>query len=286
MKRFHIVVNAAKDPGLTVTKKITGFLQEQGLYCDYETINRNDPYNKALNKNAFLAECLLVLGGDGTFIQVAGKIAGTDIPMLGINLGNVGYLAETEREDILEALNSLIDDNYDIEDRMMLSGKYTSEGERKIQYALNDIVISRCESLRTIKYEIYVNDRLLNSYNADGIIISTPTGSTGYNLSAGGPIVEPVAELLLLNPICPHTLNTRAVILSARDEIRIRVIKGKYKKEFEAAASFDGGNEIFLRASEDVLIKKADVRTRIIKLRKESFLNILSRKMRLVSYNE
>ncbi|MCR5107377.1 MAG: NAD(+)/NADH kinase [Lachnospiraceae bacterium] len=281
MRRFHIVVNEDNDRGLKVTGEIVSYIRERGLDITYESIIRVDDYGKELMSEARDAECILVLGGDGTFIQVAGKMAGSDIPLIGINLGTVGYLAEVEKDNIFPTIDRLIDGDFEIEERMMLEGKDMDGKETAPLYALNDIVIARHGTLRAINYEIYVNGKLLNTYNADGIIISTPTGSTGYNLSAGGPIVEPVADLILVNPICPHTLNTRAIVLSAEDEVSVKVIGGKFIHDPEADVSFDGGKNKHLRSNDTVTVRKASVKTRIIRLSKESFLDILGRKMRV-----
>ncbi|MCR5734361.1 MAG: NAD(+)/NADH kinase [Lachnospiraceae bacterium] len=280
MKRFHIVANKDSDPSLKVTGNIEKYLTDHGCTVTGESIIRDDGYGRELSKDAFSAECILVLGGDGTFIQVAGKNTVHSIPMLGINLGYVGYLTEVERDNVIPALDRLINGDYYIEERMMLSGKCLINGIFNSEHALNDIIISRYGSLRVIKYEIYVNDMLLNTYSADGVIISTPTGSTGYNLSAGGPIVEPVAELIVINPICPHTLNTRAIVLSAEDEIRIKVLGGRFLREYEASVSFDGGVNMNLKAGDEVVVKKALVSTKMIRLDKESFLYTLGRKMK------
>ena len=223
---------------------------------------------------------MITLGGDGTFIQAASHAARAGIPMLGVNLGNVGYLTEVEKDHIFPALDKLIAGRYGIESRMMLKGTYRNAEGAKEKLALNDIVISRYGSLRAIRYELYVNNRLLNSYDADGMILSTPTGSTGYNLSAGGPIVEPTARLILVNPICPHTLNTRAIVLSADDTIRVRVVGGRFPQEFEAGVSSDGAGFDKLKALDEVTVSSAQAEAKMIRFGQESFLDILSRKMK------
>lgn len=158
-------------------------------------------------------QCILVLGGDGTLLQAARDVVYRKIPMLGINLGTLGFLAEVDRQSIHAALDKLIADDYEIEERMMLTGTVW-HGDKIIgqDIALNDIVIGREGPLRVVRFKNYVNDVYLNSYNADGIIIATPTGSTGYSLSCGGPIVSPNAAMTLMTPIAPHTLNTRSII--------------------------------------------------------------------------
>ena len=219
-------------------------------------------------------DAVIVLGGDGTLIQVAGSLP-TSLPLIGINFGKLGFLAEVAKDEIFEALDKLIADEFNIENRMMLSAK-SGDYARS---ALNDIVIAREGELRIVSFSLYVNGILLNKYEADGIIVSTPTGSTGYSMSAGGPIVEPGAELILVTPIAPHTLNSRTIVLSAEDNIRIMIGKGRIHKEHEAYVSCDGGKALHLSAGDYVDIKRTDAVTKIIKLRKESFIDVLSRKM-------
>ena len=171
-------------------------------------------------------------------------------------------------------------DEFQIEKRMMLDGTVFREKEKvEKDIALNDIVISRSGSLRVIDFKVYVNGEFLNLYSADGIIISTPTGSTAYNLSAGGPIVSPVASLIVVTPICPHTLNTRSMILSADDIITIEMCPDRNGKEEVRLVSFDGDNSMKVFVKDKIEIKKSEQYTEIIQLNKISFLEVLRRKM-------
>ena len=278
VKNIQIIVNEEKDEGLVLTGSITEYLKKRGIEAKSRMVSRNEVL--AFDRE-HPVECLITLGGDGTFIQAACKAAESGIPIFGINLGNVGYLTEVEKDNIFPALDRLLEGRYVTENRMMLSGTCTSDetGEEP-KLALNDIVISRHGSLRAVRYELFVNNRLLNTYDADGMIVSTPTGSTGYNLSAGGPIVEPTARMILVNPICPHTLNTRAIVLSADDTVRVRVVGGRFPQEYEAEVSFDGGRTKMLGPRQEVTVSCATVEARFIRLGEESFLDILSRKMR------
>ena len=277
MRNFLVVSNKEKDPGNSVADSIKEYLEKRDCVCCCEYVMHDDVCADRLEKAAEGgAQCVLVLGGDGTLIQVAGALAGKDIPLLGINLGTLGYLAEVERDHILPTLERIISDEYDIEERMMLS----ANTKGNIQAALNDIVITRLGDLRVVRYRLCVNGKCLATYEADGIIVSTPTGSTGYNMSAGGPIVEPCASIILVTPICPHTLNTRSVVLSADDEIRIEICESKYRHDHEAYVSCDGAAAIDLAAGDAVDIKRASGVTKIIKMSREGFLEILSRKLR------
>ena len=277
MKNYLVISNREKDVDNKVGDMIRKYLEENGCKSTCVSVTHDNMHKEQLE--AYVdggAECVIVLGGDGTLIQVAGALSGKDIPLLGINLGTLGYLAEVERDQVLPTLDRLMDDRYEIEERMMLSAK-TGSAKRD---ALNDIVITRHGGLRVVRYRVYVNGRCLATYEADGIIVSTPTGSTGYNMSAGGPIVEPSASIILLTPICPHTLNTRAVVLSAEDEIRIEVCESKYEKEYEAYVSCDGTGAVNLSAGDVVDIKKAAGVTKVIKMSREGFLEVLGRKLR------
>ena len=213
-------------------------------------------------------------------VTAAGDLMEQEIPLLGVNLGTLGYLAEVEIGNIETALDKLLRDEYTREARMMLSGGVFREGRNVVHdFALNDIVISRCGSLQILHFHIYVNGRFLNGYGADGMIVATPTGSTGYNMSAGGPIVEPGASLLLLTPICPHTLNTRSIVLAPDDEVVIEIPEGRENCVQKVEASFDGSHRVILQTGDKIVIKKASKTTEILKLNTESFLEVLHKKM-------
>ncbi len=275
MKRFYLITNEAKDPQGVVTKKIADVIKKLGgeAVC---VANERQALAKSGKDDV---DCALVLGGDGTLLRAARNIMDSKIPLLGINLGTLGYLAEVESSCAGEAIERLFADRYVREERMMLTGKIIAGGAEERQYALNDIVISRCGTLQILNVRIYVNDRFLNDYCADGVIVATPTGSTGYNLSAGGPIVEPSASLLLLTPICPHTLNSRSIVFSPEDEIIVEIPQGKDGREQVVEANFDGSYKAALHTGDRILIQRADRTTGIVKLNTESFLSVLHKKM-------
>ena len=270
IKRYHIISNEERDPGLKVATDICEYICAKGAECSTEGINRESDINLERFADKSL-ECIIVLGGDGTIIQVAGKAAVYDLPILGINLGTLGYLAEVERDNIRPAIDKIINGEYEIEERMMLEADGIT--------SLNDIVISRNGRLRVIEYELKVNGKVLNHCLADGMIVSTPTGSTGYSLSSGGPIVEPDASLILVTPICPHTLNTRSIVLSPDDTVEIGVSGSKNSGPDEACVAYDGIQLATLNAGDSIKIVKSDAVTKIVKINKESFLDVLARKM-------
>ncbi len=163
---------------------------------------------------------------------------------------------------------------------MMLKGRaILSDGSTQEGWALNDIVISRSGSLQIIKFHIYVNGQFLHDYQADGMIVTTPTGSTGYNLSAGGPLVEPRAKLIVLTPICPHSLNQRSIVLSPEDVVEIEIPAGREERVQTVEASFDGSHVIPLSTGDKIRIVRSEKVTDFIRLNQVSFLEVLHRKM-------
>ncbi|MDE6212936.1 MAG: NAD(+)/NADH kinase [Lachnospiraceae bacterium] len=275
MKKFYLITNEVKDPQGTFTKKTAAYIEAHGgeAIC---VKNERQAFQEAEESQV---DCALVLGGDGTVLRAARSMMDSTVPLLGVNLGTLGYLSEVESASVEEAIEKLLRDEYVREERMMLSGRILGRENEEEQYALNDIVISRCGSLQILNVRIYVNGQFLNNYGADGVIVATPTGSTGYNLSAGGPIVEPSARLLLLTPICPHTLNTRSIVFAPEDEIEVEISCGKDGSEQVVEANFDGSHKVTLRTGDRIVIHRADKTTGIIRLQMESFLAVLHKKM-------
>ena len=224
-------------------------------------------------------DCVLVLGGDGTVLRAARDLVKRHLPLFGVNLGTLGYLAEVDQDHLETALDHLVLGEYITEEHMMLRGVVCHEGQEILSdVALNDIVIARSGRIHVMDLKIYVNDRFLNEYSADGMIISTPTGSTGYNLSVGGPIVSPAASLILLTPIAPHTLNARSVILP--DTAKIKVVIGKRKEpEEEAEVAFDGDTTAEMTCEDYVVVEKAQSTVQFVKVDQISFLETLRKKM-------
>lgn len=281
MKHFYLIANEVKDPEGLYTEKITAYLENRGVKVTHIDNTDCKGMSEITGKrdNAENAVCALVLGGDGTLLRAARNMIDKDIPLLGINLGTLGYLAEVESGAIEPALDKLLADDYTREERMMLVGRVKKQDRTEENIALNDIVISRFGSLQILTLHIYVNGQFLNSFSADGMIVATPTGSTGYNMSAGGPVVEPSANLLLLTPICPHTLNARSIVLAPEDEIRIEIPQGKDGRQQEVEANFDGSHKIRLETGDSIVVRKATKTTGILKVNTESFLTVLHKKM-------
>ncbi|MCI8561082.1 MAG: NAD(+)/NADH kinase [Dorea sp.] len=275
MDRFYIVTNDGKDPDYAVTDKVNDLLFKEGKTT--YLCKKDDDKRIIRDSIPSDIDCVIVIGGDGSLIEAARVFHAREVPILGINMGTLGYLTEVEVNDIEEELKKLIRGDYTLESRMMIEGAF-EDGERDV--ALNDIVVSRKGVLRVLHFKLYVNGELLNSYEADGIIISTPTGSTAYNLSAGGPIVEPTASMIVITPICSHALNTSSIVLSADDEIVIEIGMGRNGTVEEVFTTFDGADMVSMETGERVTIRRSEADTKIVKLSKISFLEILRRKMK------
>jgi NAD+ kinase len=263
METFFIVANETKDETKAVTKRIKDFLASRGKTC------QDTPEQ---------ADCVLVLGGDGTMLRAVAELADVDAPFLGINLGNLGFLAEVDKSHIEPALEQLIAEHYSIEKRMMLDGVVNEKSETR-HSALNDVVIAGSKSMQLIYFDLYVNGLLLNSYGADGMIVSTPTGSTGYNLSAGGPLVEPNAQAFLLTPVCSHSLHNRSIVLSPEVEVALEIGSGKYGETQMVEAIFDGRGREEMKSGDRIRITKSEKTTAIVKVSKTNFLEILKKKL-------
>lgn len=275
MDCFYIITNKRKDEDYTITNRIRQYIEKHGKTCFLS--EKDEKGHIVPGSVPREAQCGLVLGGDGTLIRAVRDLGDNSLPLLGINLGTVGYLADVELKDFESALDRLFDGVPDIEDRMMLEG--TFHGDRK-ELAVNDIVLAREGKVRIVSFRIYVNGTLLNTYQADGVIFSTPTGSTGYNLSAGGPVVEPTAKMIVITPICSHALNTSSVVLSAEDTIEVELCEGRYDRQDQAILCFDGAEQTVLVTGERVCIRKSRQNARFIKLSKESFMKTMREKMK------
>lgn len=282
MKHFLIITNTYKDTELRLTKALKGYIESHGGTCRSflstgETAEHAAPKAKEIPAET---DCVLVLGGDGTLIRAAARLVDSGLPLIGVNLGTLGYLCELEESNVFAAIDQLMAGKYMIEQRMMLMGHGIKSGEEVATgLALNDIVIHRTGALSVVSLIVYVNGEYLNTFRADGMILSTPTGSTGYNMSAGGPIVDPKAQMILITPINAHNLNSRSIVIGAEDEVVVEIGKRRSQKDETVEVSFDGDNAVKLKVGDRFMIRKANNTARICKLNNKSFFEILSKKM-------
>lgn len=284
MKKFALLTNYSKDKRLVYTRMIKTYITENGgSYWIPRYISEPDKDGDQRYDFSDMPEdieCVLVLGGDGTLLQAARELLQRHIPLLGINLGTLGFLTSAEKSELPKCLDSVLDDSCSIDERMMLEG-VAYHGSEKIQMniALNDVIIARAGFSRLVELKIYVNGELLSIYNADGIIVSTLTGSTGYSLSAGGPIIFPQTDVIVITPICPHSLQARSLVVSGEDRIMIEIGRRRKTQKEEAMVTFDGRSAQELETGDRIEIYKAQETTQLIRLKGRSFYQVLQNKI-------
>ena len=262
MQNFYIISNTNKDLDGNFSKQIIEYLHMKNVnvYTD------ND------NCDADEIDVVIVLGGDGTLLKAVSDFKGSNALFMGINIGTLGFLTDADMNSYMQCLDKVISNDYIVDERMMISGSIYRDGTLVYQNtALNDIVVNRYGNLRIIDFDIYVNGQYLSSYSADGVIISTATGSTAYSLSAGGPIIQPNAELIMLTPICPHTLNKRSIIFGPKDRVVIKMCDCKKLSE-KRIATFDGEHYFELNTNDEIVITRSTTTTRLLKTNNDSFL--------------
>lgn len=284
MENFYIITNRLRDKRWTYTNKIKKYLESKGKVCHTmpKVQKENEKYEVPDG-----TDCIIVLGGDGTMLHAAKDTFMQQIPMIGINIGTLGYLADIEKNAIFPALDQLIADDYVVERRTMLYGKVVRNGKVIVKdTALNDIVVSREGHRNLVCLETYVGGTKLNKYRADGLVVATPTGSTGYSLSAGGPIIAPEADLILLTPLAPQSMINRSVILPSKEDITVKIGFDKYGGTVQATVMFDGTTRVDIESGDEVIIKKSNKDTLIAKISDTSFLDVLYTKLNPIAIKE
>lgn len=285
MKHFLIYTNKNKDKNLVNTSRIKSYLECMGQRVSLKIKEKswtedNSEDSEEAKDIPTDVDYMIVLGGDGTVLQAARETKKLFIPIVGVNLGTLGYMTEIEMAHIEEALDQLIAGNYVKESRMMLNGKVTFHCGKPWEegWALNDIVISRRGSMQMIYLDIYVNGQFLHRFKADGMIVTTPTGSSSYSLSAGGPLVIPDAKLIMLTAICPHSLNHRSIVLKPEDVVEIEVPAGREGQKQTVEANFDGSHKISMCTGDRIRIVQSEKITEFLRLNQVSFMEVLHKK--------
>lgn len=221
------------------------------------------------------ADLVLTLGGDGSILHAARVVGARGTPILGIRLGGLGFLAEVYLDEIYDRLHRLVEGRYNIEQRMTIAANVSVAGDVGHYVALNDFVFNRARPLRMLSIRVCVDGAYLNTYSADGLIISSPTGSTAYSLSVQGPIVVPHLDAMVINPISPHSLTARPVVVPANSGITVEMESG----ENDLLMSVDGQIEVALTTSSQVAITKGDYSINLVVWRERTFFDVLRRKM-------
>jgi NAD+ kinase len=279
MRTMGIIVNMTKDKDLEITASIIDWIERRGgkimLTESISSKLNKSEYSYPLEKIYEHSDFIIVLGGDGTILGVARESARYETPLLGVNLGHLGFLAEVEVKEIYKSLEIIFNDDIKTEKRYMLQASICGSNYTKEFYAINDIVITRGTLSRIITMKTYINEDYVTTFNGDGLIIATPTGSTAYSLSAGGPIISPNLSVTTLTPICPHSLYSRSIVISDEEIIKVDLTEN----HGDAFLTIDGQEGYKIENGEHVIIKKAAFTTNLIKIFNRSFYDVLRTKL-------
>ena len=286
MTRVGLIAKRGLSQASGVLAELAGWLEARGLEPVFESDTARlaalPPDRPSTSRDALPRACDLIvaLGGDGTLIGVAGRIAesGSDVPILGVNFGSLGFLTEITLPELYEALEATLAGRATIEPRAMLAARTLREGTPFADHvALNDIVITKGALSRIIEMSVAVGDEAVTRVRADGLIIASPTGSTAYNLAAGGPIVHPAVDAMLLTPIAPHTLTNRPVVIAGASAVHVQPIMDAHDEVF---VTFDGQSGFPLRPNDLVSVRRAPKPVRIVKSASRSYFDVLREKLK------
>lgn len=256
----------------TETKDVIKYLSKKSSCVDIYALEAKD---NSINKKKY--DLVLSIGGDGVFISASKYAYKKAVPVLGLNSGRIGFLADLDKKHFQSKILEILDGNYVIDKRTLLSGSVISNDTQHKSISLNDIVINNCGKLKMIEMDIYVNQNLINKQRSDGVIISTPTGSTAYAMSNGCPIVSPQSNVMCIVPIAPHSYGQRSVIINNTDNISIKLNKKSIK---DSQVTFDGSNNLTIKCPDTILIKKAARQLQIIHPCDYDYFKMLSKKLR------
>ncbi len=269
MKKVAVIYNSSKPSAAELLPKLRDWLQKRD--CQVSETGEIESIESVLHG----AELIICMGGDGTLLSAASRLRGAAVPVMGINMGRVGFLTEVKKEEIFEELSTFFLGHSEIEDRLMLLSSARSEKTKKERrfLALNDIVIGREGLCRILHLEIHVSDEKLTSFAGDGVIIASPTGSTAYSLSAGGAMVHPHLEALIITPICPHTSSLRPIVVSASEKISVRIHNPRGSAK--ALLTADGQENLEIDDSYTVEIMKASTPLKLVKSSRRGYFATL-----------
>ena len=282
MTKIGILPNIDKDKDFAVTKRLIAYaLSKDCMPMVTPIVGRLSgfpQYGASEDEIYEQADFLVSLGGDGTLLGFGRKAATYQKPIIGINLGTLGFLTAEEKGYAECAIQKVLDGEYKLENRMLLKATIsTTSGDEEVELlALNDICISRGPLYKILEFEIYINDEYVDTMRADGVIVCTPTGSTAYNLSAGGPVMKADSEIIAITPIAAHTLNSRSIVVSATDVVSIRVHP---RGDASYSISADGQVNHTMVSAGEIRITKAEKSARIIKTSNQGFYEILRYKL-------
>lgn len=279
IKKIGIIANMRKRQAHDYAIALCAWLRQRDCEIYLEESGAEDTEAALFQAHPLSAaaavDLLIALGGDGTILRAARFLLGSSVPIVGINLGGLGYLTEVNLNEAYNALEIILQGKFETNQRMMLDVTVVGREKEGIYTVLNDVVLNRAHLSRIVELETYVDEHYLTTYKADGLIVATPTGSTAYSLSAGGPIIYPRQNVMIINPICPHTLTNRAILLPA--DVCVQVILRT--KDQGAILTLDGQLSITLKSGDTVMIKKSHHVTTLVSSPHRDYLEILRNKL-------
>lgn len=279
LRRIGVVANPDKPGAEALTRRVAAALERAGRRVAYDVATARLVGTKGVPADSLATlagetDLVIVLGGDGTMLRAAREVAGSATPLLGINLGNLGFLTAVSPEQLTSALRKLWEGRFELEERSLLEADARQGSSSATILALNDVVLARGQASRLIELGVEVNGELLTRYRCDGLIASSPTGSTAYSLAAGGAIVAPDAEVLMLTPICPHTLSIRPVVINLRARVDVTLVSDR----LTASVTADGQQQLELAPGDRVTIRRSERTVRLVRLAGSSFYATLRHK--------
>lgn len=282
MKNFKTIglYSKTEGEGLTETlKTLYAFLESQNFNIVAETYAAKHLGLQKLSDRTFAKtiDLAIVVGGDGTLLKAGRLLSDKEVPVIGINLGRLGFLVDISPDEIAEQLTHMLHGEYSVEERTLLHAE-AFRGEKSLgkSIALNDVVLHVRNDIRMIEFTTHIDDHFVNTQRADGIVVATPTGSTAYSLSGGGPILHPGLDAVTLVPICPHTLSNRPLVVSNDSHITISLCESR---NVNARVSFDGQSNINLQSGDRVVIRKKSQKLQIMHPKGYDYFNILRNKL-------
>jgi NAD+ kinase len=279
MKRLWIICKTGRPEPIEILREQLPWLRERGaeVFLDEDTARMLNMKGYPRPEIPRLSEAVVVLGGDGTMLSVARIVSDKEVPILGVNLGGLGFITEVQRTEIRAALEEVLSGNCVVEERLMLTACVHRLGEKIAEYtALNDVVINKGALARIIEMETLIDRMYVTSFKADGLIVATPTGSTAYSLSAGGPILYPTMDCLVLTPICPHTLTNRPIVVPDTSRIEV-TLKSLAEDVF---LTLDGQVGFSMRQNDIIVIEKSPFKTRLLIPHERNPFQVLRRKLK------
>jgi NAD+ kinase len=281
IRQVGIIANVTKESAVEYTCRLRDWLVQRGLevLLDNEIAKSIDSSSPGVDRMHLVdaVDLIVVFGGDGTLLTASRSFRGQEVPMVGINLGGFGFMTVVNLNEIFSAMELILEGTYTTTKRMMLDVAFEScdGGKRREWSVLNDVVITRGNLSGMINLETFVNDRYLTTFKADGLIVSTPTGSTAYSLSAGGPIVLPDLKSIIINPICPHTLTNRPIMLPPDSVVRVVL----WTNDESAAATLDGQISEIIKPGDVIEVSKSDYHINLIDSPHRDYMEILRTKL-------